>query len=98
MLRKAASVAATPGPAQHAGTPSQAPLTHINRNFTTNKLHCSSSHLQWRRVDVSVPSDPSATTNVKLKEAGSSASQQQLPGSAASVKMRSLSREHPGAS
>ncbi|KAF5445316.1 hypothetical protein F2P56_034376 [Juglans regia] len=47
VLRKAESAAATPGPAQHAGTPSQAPLTHINRNFTTNKLHCSSSHLQW---------------------------------------------------
>ncbi|XP_042966000.1 uncharacterized protein LOC122299667 isoform X1 [Carya illinoinensis] len=86
VLRKAESATATPGPAQHAGIPSQAPLTHINRNFTTNKLHCSSSHLQWRRVDVSVPSDPSATTNVKSREAGSSASQQQLPGSPTSVK------------
>ncbi|XP_023892618.1 uncharacterized protein LOC112004610 isoform X2 [Quercus suber] len=101
VLRKVETAASTSGPALLAGRQCQTPLTHINRNFIPNKLYCSSSPLQWRRVSISTLSEPSASTNDKLKGAASSTFQQQLPSSTASLRtseVNSLSRVHPAAS
>ncbi|XP_030974664.1 uncharacterized protein LOC115994605 isoform X2 [Quercus lobata] len=102
VLRKVETAASTSGPALLAGRQCQTPLTHINRNFIPNKLYCSSSPLQWRRVSISTLSEPSAaSTNDKLKGAASSTFQQQLPSSTASLRtseVKSLSRVHPAAS
>ncbi|KAF3965650.1 hypothetical protein CMV_010178 [Castanea mollissima] len=101
VLRKVETAVSTSGPVLLAGRQCQKPLTHINRNFIPNKLYCSSSPLQWRRVSISTLSEPSASTNDKLKGAASSTFQQQLPSSTASLRtseVKSLSRVHPAAS